>query len=63
MEHKEEFGWLIENDWNERPEWWRPLKWTTDANEAVRFARKEDAERVIREMLFANAHATEHIWS
>jgi len=40
----DETGWLIEKD---NIEWWTGSGWTQDSYEAVRFARKEDAERVI----------------
>lgn len=40
---------------------WRE-NWTTDANEALRFARKCDAETLIRYEGFQNAVATEHVW-
>lgn len=57
-----EFGWLIEGDGN----YWdaRGIKsFTTDVNEAVRFARFEDAERVkhwiLQEWAFA-LRTTQH---
>lgn len=39
-------------------------EWTTDANEAVRFARKEDAETVIKALDLPPSlmRATEHVW-
>ena len=40
---------------------WRE-NWTSDANKALRFARKRDAETLIRYEGWQNAVATEHIW-
>jgi hypothetical protein len=67
-----ETAWLIEIQIGGRAVWWRAIAncgrtWTTDANEAVRFARKGDAERVIRGLrgddpVMAGAIATEHMW-
>lgn len=67
----DERAWLIESKFNGPPSWWAGgaisdegvfagSGFTTDPNEAVRFARKEDAERVAngRHMVFV----TEHIW-
>lgn len=67
-------AWLIEEDSEAGPNgrWWRGgNKWnadnfSADANEAIRFARKEDAEKVIRTTLADEAYrlvATEHGWS
>lgn len=59
--------WLVESVTG--PMWWDgrflsrgidPRHFTTDPNEAVRFARKEDAERVARQS--SALLATEHIW-
>lgn len=65
-------GWLIEIQIGARAVWWRAVEdcgrtWTTDACEAVRFARKEDAERVIKGLMRSDpvmpgAVATEHEW-
>ena len=40
---------------------WRE-NWTSDANKALRFARKCDAETLIRYESLQNAVATEHVW-
>lgn len=65
-------GWLIEEEHDGRVEWLYvsgrdTLDWTTNSVEALRFARKEDAEAFI---LYLNpytytisAKATEHMWS
>ena len=65
-------AWLITNTIAGRDVWWRAHNecgrtWTTDANDAVRFARKEDAERVIGALrgvdgFMPDATATEHMW-
>lgn len=67
-----ETGWLIENTIGGRGVWWRARNecgrtWTTDACDAIRFARKEDAERVIGALqksdpFMSGAFATDHMW-
>lgn len=74
---KEETGWLIERNDTRVPTWWGPQcsrwewqqalvspdLWTTDASNAVRFARKEDAEKQIHfEGLQRVAIAIDHLW-
>lgn len=61
-----ELGWLIEAKIS--PALWlqvdpveKTYRWTNDANEAVRFARKADAENVIG-LWSLVAAATEHMW-
>ena len=57
-------GWLIEHD--HVPLWFtlrgRCRDWTADSNEALRFARKCDAEDFMRDYGITNARATEHRW-
>ncbi len=72
-----ESGWLIELGSNP-PRWWegRPSAllgvrqadpFTPDAGQAIRFARREDAERAIgwlvQEGVREGCKATEHMWS
>lgn len=70
-----ETGWLIEISIDGRPAWWAGDDindpgvdaWVWDSLEAVRFARKEDADRVICGLLVESLEApemqaTEHIW-
>lgn len=70
-----EIGWLIEVVRAGRPAWWAGddiddpgvAAWTWDSLEAVRFARKADAERVICGLLVNSLEApemraTEHVW-
>ena len=62
-----ETAWLIEmKDYvHPVPAWWGGTRygWRHDANEAVRFCRQEDAERVIESMPWKhNAIATQHSW-
>lgn len=59
-----ETGWLIERTNEGIPHWWTGSSWTTDSLAAIRFARKCDAEAVIRGVLgeFCKATATEHQW-
>lgn len=71
-------GWLIEwpHTKGSEPRWWcGPIddehpgqhRWSTSANDAVRFCRKVDAERVMRTALgdkpyFSQLIATGHKW-
>lgn len=67
---RSETGWLIEQVIGGRAVWWRARAecgrlWTVDANEAVRFSRKLDAERVIMarvDPFMSGAFATDHMW-
>jgi hypothetical protein len=71
---KEETSWLIEMPmatFGGPPCWWTGEyrsgklnhQWSTDPLDAVRFARKEDAERVLHGTLrLKEAIATEHQW-
>lgn len=58
-----ESGWIIEyNDTRRGVLWWDLVTWTTDSLEAIRFARKEDAEGFIQVFDIENSHATYHVW-
>ena len=73
---KEETGWLIERSNGSQPLWWGPPcsrwewqqaliapdQWTADASKALRFARREDAEAMIRFEGLQHAIATDHMW-
>lgn len=55
----EENAWLIgQFPKGGAPLWWDSFKWTHNLSEAVRFARKEDAEKVIRANQIRGAVAT-----
>jgi hypothetical protein len=63
----EEYGWLIEFP-GSAPAWWDGRGLDTgvlDANDAVRFARQEDAERVASWLIAKHRGylVTEHGWS
>lgn len=70
----DEIGWLVERDGKyrfapcSRYEWQNamtgcePDLWTSNANLAIRFARKADAESYIRWEGLSSATATEHMW-
>jgi len=62
-----ETAWLIERTEGGRAVWWTGSYWTTDSREAIRFARRIDAERAIPGWLGGTwrslARATEHVWS
>ncbi len=65
-----ETGWLIELNIDGQPHWWSPKKgetpaesgWSTMANDAIRYARKHDAQMVIDEIGWTEVTATEHQW-
>ena len=60
-----EFAWLIEFP-GSRPAWWDgrgPDTGVLDASDAVRFARKEDAERVLAWIVTRDGIVTEHGWA
>jgi hypothetical protein len=61
----EETGWLIELR-GRVPTWFRLTgeepHWTSDSHEALRFARKQDAEAYIADVGWTEAFATEHVW-
>lgn len=65
-----ETGWLIERAGDERPDFWTPAGWTFHAAEALRFARKADAEAMIeaadlrsQARRSEDVFASEHQWS
>ena len=65
----DELGWLIEAIDGPTPHWWDggeiPDCWTPDSLNAVRFPRKEDAEKVIENLLedcHFDLEALEHMW-
>lgn len=65
----EETGWLIElrPSVTSQPTWYGEtdegvLGWTTNNLRAIRFCRKEDAERVIVCEHFTEAFASDHMW-
>lgn len=64
---KHNTAWLIESTFaSTRPQWWNGtpegqfIPFTSDANEAVRFARRIDAERVATFMHMVRVN--EHVW-
>lgn len=62
---KMKITWLIEDQFAQQVRWWRGEGFSTDANEAVRFARREDAEKVIMTVLARTEFplvAIEHGW-
>ena len=77
MSEPMELGWLIEYHFDDRngPHYWSgdhlaheaQVEWTTDANSAIRFARRVDAEMVMVGVLglkipSLNVVAVEHGW-
>jgi hypothetical protein len=65
LESADETGWLIELPReNDSPRWWDGGAWTTDHLEAVRFARRQDAERVMLKQHYGlGVIALQHVWS
>ena len=62
-----ERGWLIERNDKPSPLWWcghssRGMEWTPNSLEAIRFARKVDADMVNVTMLASCGVTTEHYW-
>jgi hypothetical protein len=64
-----ETGWLIEMR-SGTPQWFYPgedgedgQRWTTDSLEALRFARKVDAEAYIEDLGWTGVVASEHQWA
>ena len=69
----DEFGWLLESEArDDRPIWFTlgigdySHEWTTDNMQALRFARREDAEYFANKYLDGgdqSCWATEHVWT
>lgn len=64
-----ETAWLIEfkQSVSGRPAWYgddgdEGLGMVLDANQAIRFARKQDAETIITDIGWTEAFASEHVW-
>jgi hypothetical protein len=58
--------WMIEDRNAPRGRWWSGFGYSYEPNEAIRFARKEDADKVILTVLADEPYsliATEHIWN
>ena len=65
QEGNAEIGWLIER--RENPEYlfvpeWAGFGWTPDPLKAIRFARRDDAEQVLKMLESEDAWAAEHQW-
>lgn len=70
----EEVGWLIERYWNGSLVYWtgKPTKtsygpdiktgWSKDANEALRFAREQDAWTVLSWSLDSGGRVAQHVF-
>lgn len=59
----EEIGWLVEiPEFYGGPVWWTGSDYTRESTEALRFARKQDAEKMIDAMGGGSMVATEHKW-
>lgn len=54
-----EVGWLIEAP---NLMWWTGDGWTFDSLQAVRFARRQDAEKMIKVQGLDGRFAVEHEW-
>lgn len=64
----EETGWLIETEASTGQICYLSsihagmIRWDPDSTEAIRFARQEDAERVMNDLNIRAASAVEHAW-
>jgi hypothetical protein len=63
----DKIGWLAESSHRNGAVWFKnannnSLTWTTESNEALRFARKVDAETFIEILQLTTCKATEHLW-
>lgn len=61
----EETGWVIEREDSEpsRPMYYAGFEWDYDNLKAMRFARKEDAEKMCRYMFPGEPHRiADHMW-
>jgi hypothetical protein len=59
---RSELAWLIELSFDGVAHWWYGSDFTPDANQAIRFCRREDAHTVILERGLEGAEAVEHMW-
>jgi len=62
-----ETAWLIERQMEEGAAWlyvidWFAFGWTADSLQAIRFARREDAEQMLKMLENYECKATEHQW-
>lgn len=69
MTEKQEVAWLVELKPSvvKTPTYWGfdadgEMDWTSDNMAALRFAREEDAKRVIKYYGWTEANAVEHMW-
>lgn len=60
MSERVEEGWLIEMIGSNL--WWTGTCWTANADEAVRFCRKRDAEQAAKAWGLKNAWTSDHMW-
>lgn len=63
----EEKGWVIERYLNSKLYYWEgerldDVGFVTDHARALRFARQEDASKVLSWLLNANGRVAEHVW-
>ena len=62
-----EVGWVIERNHDGALQYWNGSHaghagWTTDNLKAIRFARQQDGEIVLSELLNGHGKCTEHMW-
>jgi hypothetical protein len=58
---QDEVAWLFELKGGV-PTYWTNEDWTRDVEQAIRFARKQDAELIINDFGWTEAVAVEHMW-
>lgn len=63
-EKREVKAWLVEagEGMSKRPCYFDGDEWTFDADEALRFSREQDAQRVIDNIGWTEAKPVEHMW-
>ena len=59
---RNEVAWLIEMQIDGQAMWWYGSGFIADANQAVRFSRKQDAWQVCIELGLVGTDAKEHMW-
>lgn len=63
-----ETAWLVERHYNSTLHYYCPgpgagwIPWTTEANAAMRFARREDAELALHHLCDDVGRVAEHMW-
>lgn len=62
-----EFGWVIERYYGDTLQYWGgwpelATSWSSSPNDAIRFARKQDADCILNRLCGGLGRAVEHGW-